>query len=861
MGQAHLCQPGPPPGAGDRLRKEEPWLGDYRTQDKLASIQQQYPLGMVETHEWDSDASAGSEAEDGAEGSQTKGRPSRPPSRLVLKRQRVFSPHLQLKFKNFYKIEKHIGEGSYGSVFEALTLDRLGQAKSSGSSCDASPELGVPAAASPVSEPTPKSTGGDVRRVAVKIFKIPVGKKAKQCACGETFVADADSCRKCGLKRPEVAQDGQDESPRTAERAQREALSRKASFERERHILSQLEHPHIVRMFECFEERSALYIVMELCYGGELYVRIVKKARESRGVGGGFEEQTARSFFRQMLFATSYLHAHRIVHRDIKTENFLLLGEAGTPEGEMIKLCDFGTAVQLTETQPRAMERIGTLSYTAPEIYVKEGADTVADAWSLGVVLYVLLVGASPFRTTGEEPREETIRRIKSGEFDQTRHAWKSLSSGGQDIIQSFLVVKEEKRLSSANALRHHWVEPRSAGTAMAPVVASLDGSRSASPRQLSSPRSSRVGSLTNFAKFAPSVVMLITRFVHLHAMQQLALLVCAQMLAEADLVNRQMTIPWYELFFALDADEDGRLSFGEFSAGLSFLMGGRSGLSQEHFYALVRAMDVDCSGSVDWIEWVAVALLSIAPEALDKEPLCTAFRLLDRPSGDGMIGAADILAVINTDASGACLSATRGRKRVIKLLNRWSRHSQDLRGSKGAASYAPPSLSLEDFRQLLKSTTGQVRAGEEEVSAESIMLSGILSQEAAMINLQNGIPLSNGAGFCPTSQIARPLSPAVAFPWCQCQQPTTYVGSEEVVKAENVFVQQQSVVPSSRPPVYAQADVERFATPSRKQTATPDRAVASTGDRGTSPPNSESQRGPASPHIGAEGQASRLPS
>merc|ERR1719401_678194 len=132
----------------------------------------------------------------------------------------------------------------------------------------------------------------------------------------------------------------------------------------------------------------------------------------------------------------------------------------------------------------------------------------------------------------------------------------------------------------------------------------------------------------------------------------------------------------------------------------------------------LVRALDVDCSGSVDWIEWVAVALLSIPPEALNPEPLCTAFRLLDRPSGDGMIGVADILAVINTDASGACLSATRGRRRVLRLLGRWarSRTGQSI-SSVPTASQTPPSLNIEDFRLLLESVSWQPSRNEDEVS------------------------------------------------------------------------------------------------------------------------------------------------
>eukprot|EP00929_Paragymnodinium_shiwhaense_P026183 TRINITY_DN15618_c0_g1_i1.p1 TRINITY_DN15618_c0_g1~~TRINITY_DN15618_c0_g1_i1.p1 ORF type:complete len:852 (-),score=176.82 TRINITY_DN15618_c0_g1_i1:269-2824(-) len=698
-------------------------------------------------------------------------------TRLVLARQRVFSPHLQLKFSQAYRIERQIGEGSYGSVYEATAL-RSPHLKTPGAASTAASPRKPPAAADRPAAEERTMVGGDAA----------AGTPAPAAQYDEQKAARRQVAVKCfKLGKPQ----NKDEplTPHSQEKHAREVASRRASFERERSILAQLEHPHIVRMFECFEEASALYIVMEVCKGGELYVRIVQKARDSRGSRGGFEEPTARMFFRQMLFATSYLHAHRIVHRDIKTENFLLLGEQGSPEGDMIKLCDFGTAVQLTETQPRAMERIGTLSYTAPEIYAKAGADTIADAWSLGVVLYVLLVGASPFRTTGNEPREETVRRIKAGAFDKARPAWKALSPASMDIVCRFLVVKESHRLTASEALRHRWVEPRNlVGDAEinANLPPELTGGK-ASPRVLLSPRSSRAESLSNYAPYAPSVVLLISRFTQLHEMEQLALLVCAQMLPEAELLSRGLPIPWYDLFFALDADEDGRLSFPEFALGLSFLLGGRSRSYQAQLQHLVRALDVDCSGSVDWIEWVAVALLSVPPEAMNPEPLCTAFRLLDRPSGDGIIGAADLLAVINTDATGACLSATAGRQRVLRLLQRWATPQAT---KKGLGYTAPPSLTIEDFQRLLEFRGGSKAAAEDADGQEWRFFESPQSPRC------DG-PVFEGPPETQATATWNPLGTAVLRNLlCRCYQPEGQIStSEEIVQADFTMLQQRSVL------------------------------------------------------------------
>merc|ERR1719215_45506 len=206
---------------------------------------------------------------------------------------------------------------------------------------------------------------------------------------------------------------------------------RRQSYQAEKEMLTMLDHPHIVRMYECFEEDTRLYIVLEVCKGGELYTRLVKDSRKAGG--GGMEEAQVKELFRQMLLAVGYLHSQNIVHRDIKTENFLLVGEKNSPQNNVLKLCDFGTATRLTNEMPRSMESIGTLSYTAPEIYNNRGATVAADCWSLGVVLYVLVTGTNPFRLPGAVNREETIKRIKEGNFDRSRIAWRNVSEPAQD--------------------------------------------------------------------------------------------------------------------------------------------------------------------------------------------------------------------------------------------------------------------------------------------------------------------------------------------------------------------------------------------------------------------------------------------
>mmetsp|Transcript_15941 Transcript_15941/g.37724 ORF Transcript_15941/g.37724 Transcript_15941/m.37724 type:complete len:655 (-) Transcript_15941:72-2036(-) len=439
------------------------------------------------------------------------------------------------------------------------------------------------------------------------------------------------------------------------------AKAMRDSWEKERAILSRSEHPHIVKMYESFEERQSLWVVLELCRGGELYEYIATAAQEKRADGGAFEEPEAKLYFRQMLYAVAFLHRAKIVHRDIKTENFLLLGDPGTPEGGVIKLCDFGTAVQLSPQMPRAMGRIGTLSYTAPEIYARRGADTCADVWSLGVVLYVLLVGASPFRITGTETRAETSQRILAGNYERLRPGWQKCSDKAKDFVEKLLVVEEARRLDVKKALQHIWLSPSNVAT---PAVL-LPEQRHVSPV------SEKEVSLQQLAPYAQHLLQLMTSFARLDPLQHLLLVVYAQVTPDVDLVATNMRLPWYDLFFVLDVDCDGRLGLEELADGLHKLMdlSGRASSFDVDFSEIASAVDMDENGFVDWVEWAALALVASPTLASESEPLRSVFRMLDRPSGDGTITVVDLLALLSDSKGYTHMPQEEARQ----MLTKWS--------------------------------------------------------------------------------------------------------------------------------------------------------------------------------------------
>jgi serine/threonine protein kinase len=514
-------------------------------------------------------------------------------NRNSVMRSRLLVEHHHLSFHDYYEVGRKLGEGSFGDVHEAFSrpINRdTGRPKEMHPEGDVAAggrfpgALGVAACGLGRSSGFPSFLEDKRREVAVKVFHI--------------------------VKQIDEA------TPRTRQ----QDMKKHVSFEAERSMLAQLEHPNIVRMYESFKENETLYIVLEVCRGGELYSRLVQHVKEAGG--GGLGEPLARTLFRQMLYAVNYLHSKRIVHRDIKTENFLLLSEVGTADQDVLKLCDFGTSARLSDRRPRSMENIGTLSYTAPEVYENKGADVCADCWSLGVVLYVLLTGTNPFRLPGKSSREDVVMRIKTGAFETRRKSWQRLSQAAQDLVKHLLVLDESKRFTCLQALRHKWT------IADKPAVT------------LTPPPSPRTPQQSFLQDHIPKVVGLLFRLPRLATPQRLALTACALTASEADLDPR---VPWRDVFMALDTNMDGCLTFEEFSSGIKKFMGPYARLDTNRLEGCFEALDLDCSGTIDWAEWVAVALLSSGTFWESPEPISTAFRLLNRPTLRAVTGADEL--------------------------------------------------------------------------------------------------------------------------------------------------------------------------------------------------------------------------
>ncbi|VFQ81772.1 unnamed protein product [Cuscuta campestris] len=205
-----------------------------------------------------------------------------------------------------------------------------------------------------------------------------------------------------------------------------------------------LQHPNIIRFKEVVLTPTHLAIVMEYAAGGELFERICSAGR--------FSEDEARYFFQQLISGVSYCHSMQICHRDLKLENTLLDGSPAP----RLKICDFGySKSSLLHSRPKST--VGTPAYIAPEVLSRREYDgKMADVWSCGVTLYVMLVGAYPFEDQ-EDPKNfrKTIQRIMSVQYKIPDHV--HISQDCRNLLSSIFVAHPMKRISIKDIKSHPW--------------------------------------------------------------------------------------------------------------------------------------------------------------------------------------------------------------------------------------------------------------------------------------------------------------------------------------------------------------------------------------------------------------------
>lgn len=365
----------------------------------------------------------------------------------------------------------------------------------------------------------------------------------------------------------------------------RHKISDHGRFQVEVDIQSSLDHPNIVKLYEVFQDAKRFYLVMELCTGGELFERIVAESEKHDGARA-FDERGAATYMQQILGAMSYLHKNNFVHRDIKPENFLMQNQEANAD---IKVIDFGLAKHYKPGSGATMKtRAGTPYYVSPQVLA--GAyDEKCDVWSCGVICYILLCGYPPFY--GEKDKE-ILAMVKKGEVKFDPADWSEVSSDAIDFIKLMLTFNPDKRPSAQELLTHKWLTT----SASAPV--------------------GRVGKDLGHK---------LKHFQSNSRMKKVALTLIAQQLKDDELKELRDT------FIKLDKDRDGTLSLEEIQNGMKMA---KADLPED-IVEIVRNLDTDGSGNIDYTEFMAATLTK--KQYLRREVMWAAFRVFDT-NGDGVI-------------------------------------------------------------------------------------------------------------------------------------------------------------------------------------------------------------------------------
>jgi len=219
----------------------------------------------------------------------------------------------------------------------------------------------------------------------------------------------------------------------------------------EMELLKQLRpHRNVVTTHDVFEGETEYYVVMDLVPHGDLYDLIDK--------GRTVDEPHAAYLMREVLLGVQHLHAQRILHRDVKLDNVLLLYPDGKRQQwpPAVKLTDFSYAIRL---EPRIFivseaSFVGTLLYLAPESIRSRDYGYGVDVWACGVMLFMLIAGKFPFWGEGDR---EYLKAVVSDALVFPKEDWANVSDSLKDLLRQMLEKRAEDRISVNAALKHNW--------------------------------------------------------------------------------------------------------------------------------------------------------------------------------------------------------------------------------------------------------------------------------------------------------------------------------------------------------------------------------------------------------------------
>jgi len=378
-------------------------------------------------------------------------------------------------------------------------------------------------------------------------------------------------------------------------------------------IMKSLDHPFILQLYEVYQVKRSLWLVTELCTGGDLTSRKLN-------------EPQATLVLEQVLRALAYLHRNGICHRDIKLENILY--ESGSKEAS-VRLIDFGLSQAFDRAAEKSRRAVGTAYTMSPEIAGGDGKYTYkTDMWSLGVVAWILLAGDAPFVKGADDLKD----KAKLDKLLNARYSfgvtWKGrgISQYGYDFVRKSLKRRPEDRWTAKEALefvQNTWI-PKLEGD--------YEGKEEARKLQKSVSSKKRLGEAVDID------VEDVNRFCNYGRLKKTILMTMARTIERSE-VDRLR-----EIFLTVDTEDAGTISIVELKKSLSKL---NSSMDDSDIEKIFEGIDQDQSGQIHWAEFLAA--LSESHGLITMDRLAAVFDRLDT-EGKGYISHENLKVILGKD-------------------------------------------------------------------------------------------------------------------------------------------------------------------------------------------------------------------
>uniref|UniRef100_A0A7S2I8K5 non-specific serine/threonine protein kinase n=1 Tax=Zooxanthella nutricula TaxID=1333877 RepID=A0A7S2I8K5_9DINO len=387
-------------------------------------------------------------------------------------------------------------------------------------------------------------------------------------------------------------------------------ISDPKKIKEEFNVLRQLDHAHICKAYECYEDRRNIYLVMDICTGGTLLETLCRQSR--------FSENDAANVMRQILSALSYLHEANFVFRDLKTENIMFSSPLQSGVVGCIKLIDFGLCCPF-ERGTKIAKAAGTPYSVAPELVTAPVQyDQRCDAWSAGVVMYIILSGQYPFRG---KTKDELLNRIRRDPVSFKDKSWRKVSKDAKTLLAELLRKKAESRCEVCTALEHPWL---------------------------------RNAACLPEANILEDVVDTMMHFQTLNMLQKAAITALAWRASDADTQHLR------QIFEALDRDGNGHITVPELRDAFD-----KAGVQIPSDISFA-SMGTDGNDTIEYTEFLALALDK--RKVLKEDVVWEAFKVFDS-DGSGTVTKKELCKIL-TGRTSDKIRQVHGEKAIEAFLD-----------------------------------------------------------------------------------------------------------------------------------------------------------------------------------------------